>query len=98
MVKDGECPGGLVHITAGLLLSQLPCMPLASHLPCHAKQVIAGLWDPYSDIHMGSCAELCAAKYNISREQQVQEKEGSRGGLLLRCCRASVAAMHFKLP
>ena len=29
-----------------------------------------GLWDPYNDIHMGSCAELCAAEYGFSREEQ----------------------------
>ncbi len=29
-----------------------------------------GLWDPYNDQHMGNCAELCAAKYDYSREQQ----------------------------
>jgi acetyl-CoA C-acetyltransferase len=29
-----------------------------------------GLWDPYGDKHMGSCAELCAAKYGFSREEQ----------------------------
>ncbi len=29
-----------------------------------------GLWDPYSDQHMGSCAELCAKEHNISREEQ----------------------------
>jgi acetyl-CoA C-acetyltransferase len=29
-----------------------------------------GLWDVYSDRHMGSCAEMCAAKYHFSREQQ----------------------------
>lgn len=29
-----------------------------------------GLWDPYGDKHMGSCAELCAAKYAFSREIQ----------------------------
>jgi acetyl-CoA C-acetyltransferase len=29
-----------------------------------------GLWDPYNDIHMGSCAELCAREYHFSREQQ----------------------------
>eukprot|EP00882_Tetradesmus_deserticola_P020996 GHRQ01022690.1.p1 GENE.GHRQ01022690.1~~GHRQ01022690.1.p1 ORF type:complete len:240 (+),score=91.19 GHRQ01022690.1:249-968(+) len=27
-----------------------------------------GLWDPYSDVHMGDCAELCAERYQISRE------------------------------
>lgn len=29
-----------------------------------------GLWDPYGDMHMGNCAEQCAAKYNLSREAQ----------------------------
>lgn len=29
-----------------------------------------GLWDAYYDKHMGSCAELCAAKYAFSREAQ----------------------------
>ncbi len=29
-----------------------------------------GLWDPYNDTHMGSCAEMCAAKYEFSRQAQ----------------------------
>jgi acetyl-CoA C-acetyltransferase len=29
-----------------------------------------GLWDPYNDIHMGGCAEICAAEYAITREDQ----------------------------
>jgi acetyl-CoA C-acetyltransferase len=29
-----------------------------------------GLWDPYNDLHMGSCAELCVAEYAVSREEQ----------------------------
>src|SRR5258708_35045749 len=29
-----------------------------------------GLWDPYSNQHMGNCAELCAKEKNISRAQQ----------------------------
>jgi acetyl-CoA C-acetyltransferase len=29
-----------------------------------------GLMDPYSNLHMGSCAEQCAAKYSFTREQQ----------------------------
>ncbi len=29
-----------------------------------------GLWDPYGDVHMGSCAEACAAEYSFSREEQ----------------------------
>jgi acetyl-CoA C-acetyltransferase len=29
-----------------------------------------GLWDPYDNVHMGSCAEKCATDYGISREDQ----------------------------
>src|SRR5689334_7907901 len=29
-----------------------------------------GLWDPYGDKHMGSCAELCVSKYSFTREEQ----------------------------
>lgn len=29
-----------------------------------------GLWDVYNDKHMGNCAEMCADKYNFTREDQ----------------------------
>jgi acetyl-CoA C-acetyltransferase len=29
-----------------------------------------GLWDPYNNLHMGSCAEQCASKYSFTRELQ----------------------------
>ena len=29
-----------------------------------------GLMDPYSNVHMGDCGELCAEKHQITREQQ----------------------------
>ncbi len=29
-----------------------------------------GLWDPYKNIHMGVCAEMCAEKYAFTREAQ----------------------------
>src|SRR5262249_51701493 len=29
-----------------------------------------GLWDPYKNVHMGNCAEMCAAKYDFTREAQ----------------------------
>ena len=32
--------------------------------------VTDGLWDPYNNLHMGSCAERCAAQYAFTREQQ----------------------------
>lgn len=29
-----------------------------------------GLWDIYNNMHMGGCAEICAKKYKVSREEQ----------------------------
>src|SRR5258706_16039311 len=29
-----------------------------------------GLWDPYGNVHMGDCGELCAEKHSISRADQ----------------------------
>jgi acetyl-CoA C-acetyltransferase len=29
-----------------------------------------GLWDPYGNVHMGSCGEVCAREYKFSREAQ----------------------------
>ncbi|MFC2150344.1 thiolase family protein [Calditrichota bacterium] len=29
-----------------------------------------GLWDPYGDMHMGMCGEICAEEHNLSREEQ----------------------------
>ncbi|HVZ66613.1 MAG TPA: acetyl-CoA C-acyltransferase [Lacunisphaera sp.] len=34
------------------------------------SMIFDGLWDPYNNVHMGNCAEQCAAKYKFSREQQ----------------------------
>ncbi|MEJ2666925.1 MAG: thiolase family protein [Deinococcales bacterium] len=34
------------------------------------SMVYDGLWDVYTDQHMGSCAELCASRYRFSRERQ----------------------------
>jgi len=31
--------------------------------------VLDGLWDVYSQIHMGSCAEVCAKEFKFSREE-----------------------------
>lgn len=34
------------------------------------SMILDGLWDPYNDLHMGGCAELCADRFDLSREQQ----------------------------
>jgi acetyl-CoA C-acetyltransferase len=32
--------------------------------------IFDGLWDPYNNLHMGSCGDKCAAEYHFSREAQ----------------------------
>jgi acetyl-CoA C-acetyltransferase len=32
--------------------------------------IVDGLWDPHHEQHMGSCAEQCAVKYELTRGQQ----------------------------
>lgn len=41
------------------------------------SMILDGLWDVYNDKHMGSCAELCASKYQFSREAQDEYAERS---------------------
>jgi acetyl-CoA C-acetyltransferase len=52
--------------------------------------IFDGLWDPYGNVHMGSCGDKCAAEYKFSREEQddfaiesfrralVAQKDGAR--------------------
>jgi acetyl-CoA C-acetyltransferase len=41
-----------------------------------------GLWDPYGDVHMGTCGDKCAAEYKVSRaEQDDYAKESFRRAL-----------------
>ena len=34
------------------------------------SMITDGLWDPYGNVHMGDCGELCARENQISREEQ----------------------------
>lgn len=34
------------------------------------SMILDGLWDPYSDVHMGSCGDRCAEEHAFSREEQ----------------------------
>src|SRR5436305_1074875 len=55
------------------------------------SMVTDGLWDPYSNQHMGSCAELCAKEKNIPRSAQDEfAAESYRRAL------AAQKAGHFK--
>jgi acetyl-CoA C-acetyltransferase len=44
--------------------------------------IFDGLWDPYSNLHMGSCGDACAKEYKFSREAQDEfAKESFRKAL-----------------
>ena len=45
--------------------------------------IFDGLWDPYANVHMGSCGDKCAAEYKVSRasEQDDFAKESFRRAL-----------------
>lgn len=34
------------------------------------SMILDGLWDVYSNLSMGACGEMCAAKFSLTREQQ----------------------------
>lgn len=34
------------------------------------SMIADGLWDPYNNMHMGNCAEICAKEYKITRAEQ----------------------------
>jgi acetyl-CoA C-acetyltransferase len=38
--------------------------------PIADGMILDGLWDPYGNVHMGSCGDKCAAEYKFTREQQ----------------------------
>jgi acetyl-CoA C-acetyltransferase len=44
--------------------------------------IFDGLWDPYSNLHMGTCGDRCAAEYKFTREAQDEyAKESFRRAL-----------------
>jgi acetyl-CoA C-acetyltransferase len=49
-----------------------------------------GLWDPYGDMAMGNCGEVCAKEYKFSREDQDEYAVRSYAR-----ARASIADGHF---
>ncbi|MBK8856806.1 MAG: thiolase family protein [Opitutaceae bacterium] len=69
---------GTVFVAGGMeSMSQAPyLLPKArdgyrlGHQQVIDSLVTDGLWDPYNNIHMGNCAEKCAARYAFTREQQ----------------------------
>ena len=63
--------GGMENMTlAPYLLPKARDGYRIGHQQVIDSMITDGLWDPYNNIHMGNCAEQCAAKYKFSREQQ----------------------------
>ena len=38
------------------------------HKEAQDSMIADGLWDPYNNIHMGNCAEVCAKEHTITRQ------------------------------
>jgi acetyl-CoA C-acetyltransferase len=63
--------GGMESMSqAPYLLSRLRQGRRMGHFESIDAMIHDGLWDPYANTHMGSCAELCAAKYGFTRAAQ----------------------------
>jgi acetyl-CoA C-acetyltransferase len=56
-----QAPYLLPKLRAGARLGNVEAVDSITH---------DGLWEVYNNFHMGSCAELCAKRYEISREDQ----------------------------
>ncbi|MFL6192865.1 MAG: thiolase family protein [Thermoanaerobaculia bacterium] len=76
--NDLRC-GDFKYVVAGGMesMSQTPYLAMGArdglrlgHGKLIDSMIHDGLWDPYGDLHMGSCAEACAAEYKFSREDQ----------------------------
>lgn len=63
--------GGMENMSlAPYLLPKARSGYRAGHQQVIDSLITDGLWDPYNNLHMGSCAEKCASRYSFTREQQ----------------------------
>src|SRR5690349_8265202 len=63
--------GGMENMSAApYLLDRARAGYRLGHASLVDSMIKDGLWDVYNDMHMGSCAELLAREYRISREEQ----------------------------
>ncbi|HDZ19761.1 hypothetical protein LCGC14_0016060 [marine sediment metagenome] len=68
---DTVVAGGMESMSnAPYLLDRSRAGYRLGHAQVTDSVITDGLWDPTNDFHMGRAAELCADKYNISREAQ----------------------------
>ena len=67
--------GGMESMSnAPFILPRSVSPKFVGHVQLRDSMIVDGLWDPYKDISMGSCAEVCADELNISRQAQVPRK------------------------
>src|ERR1700730_591227 len=68
---DLAVAGGMESMSnAPYLLEKARTGHRMGNVPLVDSMIKDGLWDPYNDVHMGNCAEMCVAKYSFSREEQ----------------------------
>lgn len=95
-IRSGDCravlAGGMENMSrAPYLLEKARTGYRLGHGQMLDSMISDGLWDPYSDFHMGSTGELVAQKYNLSRQQQDEYAYNSHQKAL-----AAIAAGKFK--
>eukprot|EP00761_Pharyngomonas_kirbyi_P012722 gb/GECH01012749.1/.p1 GENE.gb/GECH01012749.1/~~gb/GECH01012749.1/.p1 ORF type:complete len:412 (+),score=108.53 gb/GECH01012749.1/:1-1236(+) len=61
MESMSNCPHYMPSMRFGQKMGDVSCVD---------GMIKDGLWDPYNNFHMGNAGEICAEKYNISREEQ----------------------------
>ncbi len=74
-LEDGEIvvAGGMESMTnAPYLLPKARAGMRMGHGKVIDSMIHDGLWDPYDDVHMGTCGDLCAKEMGFSREAQDQ--------------------------
>lgn len=69
--SEAVIAGGMESMSqAPYLLPSLRTGARLGHSEAEDSIIRDGLWDVYNDFHMGNCAEMCAAKFALSREEQ----------------------------
>jgi acetyl-CoA C-acetyltransferase len=70
-VSHSILAGGMENMSLSpYILPRLRAGAKLGHVSAEDTIVRDGLWDIYGDVHMGSCAELCAQRYSFSRDAQ----------------------------
>jgi len=59
-----------------------------------------GLWDPYNNVHMGTCGDLCAAEFQFSREavDEYAAESYRRASAAQEACRLSDEIVPVEVP